>query len=69
MDGLAILIVEIDGIHEFTVDIELLVKGCAISNADRFTSLITLQMGELKLGNVCLAPNGEHDRQTTVRAP
>lgn len=32
---LAILVIQVDSIHQLAVDVELLVKGCTVTNTDR----------------------------------
>ena len=58
---LAILIVEIDSIHQLAVNIELFVKRSAIAYANWLGVTVTGEMGELDLGEISVASNVEHD--------
>ncbi len=66
VDGLAILIVQINAVHELAVDVKLLVEGSTVSDAHRAAPSVSLEVRQLQLGNFCLTADGEHDGQGTV---
>lgn len=50
----------------YPVNVKLLVEGSAVTYPDWSASLVTIQVSQLFLGNVCLTPDGEHDGQAAI---
>lgn len=66
MDGLAVLVVQVDAVHELAVNVELLVEGGAVADANGLAAAVAVEVREFMLGDVGLAADGEHDGETAV---
>lgn len=55
-DRLAESLVEIYAVHEFTVDVELDMEGCPVSDTNWSASAITFQVAQFDLWYICPAP-------------
>ena len=66
MDGLAVLVVQVDAVHELAVDVKLLMEGRPVADAHRLATPVSVQVRQLPLGDVGLAADGEHDGQAAV---
>ena len=61
-DRLAKLVVEVYSIHQFSIDVELFVRGGAIADANGFAASIAVKVVELNFGEVGFATNAFGDR-------
>lgn len=59
-NGLAMLVVEVDAVHEFPVDVELDMVGGCVANTDRGGVLVTREMIQCELGQVGRSIDAEH---------
>src|SRR5205823_12895854 len=60
-DGLAVLVVQVDGIDQLAVDVELELVGRAVADAHRCRSAVALEVVELDLLEVGAAVDAVHD--------
>ena len=63
---LSILVVQVHGIHQFAVNVKLLMEGCPITDSHGPTAPVAIQVIKFNLWQVSLASDGEHDGQTAV---
>ena len=66
--GLSVLVVEVDGIQQFSVDVELLVERSSVAYSDRLAAPVPVKMREIDFGNVCFASDSKHDGKAAIGA-
>lgn len=68
-DWVAVLVVQVDAVQQFAVDVQLCVEDGRVADAHGLAALVPFQMAQLHLGDLVLAADGEHERQEgTFRA-
>ena len=67
-DRLAVLVVEVDGVDQLAVDVELKLRGGAVSDPHRGRALVALEVVEHLLGEVGAAVDAVHDLERAALA-
>jgi hypothetical protein len=62
-DRRAVLVIEVDGVHELAVDVELELVVGAVPDAHRRRAGVPLEVGEDLLGEILVPINAVHDLQ------
>src|SRR4030095_15215559 len=65
-DGRAVLVVQIDGVHQLSVDIELQVVEGGVPYSDRTGPHVALEVGQHRLGQCVTAVEPVHDLKRAV---
>src|SRR3989442_14445233 len=61
-----VAVVDIDSVHQFAIDIKLVLSICTVSNTHRLTSTIPLEMIERKFRQIMLAIDTVHRLQRAI---
>src|SRR5215216_5831417 len=66
-DGVSILVVEVDGVHQLAVDVELQLVVGAVPDPDRARTTVTLQVIQGLLRQVSASVDAVHQLKRAVR--
>ena len=66
VDGPAVLVEEVDGIHQLAVDVELELVGRGVADAHGAAATVAVEVVQLDLGQLVAAVDAVHELQTLV---